>query len=157
MNCIICDSPDAPHRAPSLLSTQEKAAVAAYGRSFQDENGNPVYHTGHLKPELMELPARVCEAHKVLKAVAPWTPSEKFPENLVRFADPHDGRTWDLDGSPRWLAIVEPCCDGERRHWVWTLGDKDKTGKRPSGSEKTREAAQEEADQALRHQGWSAG
>jgi hypothetical protein len=29
---------------------------------------------------------------------------------MVRYPDPLDGRTWDLDGTPRWIAMVSTCC-----------------------------------------------
>jgi len=64
MNCIVCDTPDAPFQAPSFLTFTERLLVRAYYRSFRDDNGNPIYHTGHLRTDLMELPARVCKDHR---------------------------------------------------------------------------------------------
>lgn len=94
------------------------------------------------------------------KKLGPWTTD---PGGEVRFADPHDGRTWDLDGSPRWIAEVHSCCgaplkEPETLHFVWGLGDKDPghwpEGRRPGGSEKTREEAKAKADTALKERGW---
>lgn len=62
--CIVCGSPDAPFQAPSQLSPEDQKKVDAYYASFRDENGNPVFHTGHLLPELMELPLYACKEHK---------------------------------------------------------------------------------------------
>jgi len=64
VNCIICNAPNAQHQAPSLLTFQERETVRAYDRSFVGPNGETIYHTGHLKTELMELPGRVCDAHR---------------------------------------------------------------------------------------------
>lgn len=64
MNCIICGSPDAPHQAPSRLNLEDSLTVTGYYASFQDEKGNPAYHTGHLRIDLMELPGRVCDTHR---------------------------------------------------------------------------------------------
>jgi hypothetical protein len=38
------------------LSLKDQARVAAYDESFRAPDGSPIYHTGHLLPELMELP-----------------------------------------------------------------------------------------------------
>lgn len=64
MSCCVCGDPDAPHSAPSLLTPEQQAEVAAYHASFRDGDGNPVYHTGHLRPDLLELPRRLCAAHR---------------------------------------------------------------------------------------------
>lgn len=76
MNCIICGSPDAPHQAPSRLNLEDSLTVTGYYASFQDEKGNPAYHTGHLRTDLMELSARVCYEHigPILPQRAPETP-----------------------------------------------------------------------------------
>jgi ATP-grasp domain, R2K clade family 3 len=40
------------------LSLTDQARVKAHGESFQGPDGSPIYHTGHLLPELMELPGK---------------------------------------------------------------------------------------------------
>ena len=57
--CTICGNRPAPHRGKSLLTEEQKEEVNAYHASF---NGG--FHTGHLRPELMELPRLLCEKHK---------------------------------------------------------------------------------------------
>lgn len=81
--------------------------------------------------------------------LAPWVESRS--DVWERFADPHDGRTWSLDGSPRWLAQVCLCCrNSGHPHWVWTLSDKPYSG----GSEPTKELAFEAANEALKERGF---
>lgn len=86
------------------------------------------------------------------KQTGPWVESNG---GEVRYPDPLDGRTWSLDGTPRWLASVSPCCEGEALHFVWGLSDPDEGAiERPGGSEKTMEEAKQKADEALRERGW---
>jgi hypothetical protein len=92
-----------------------------------------------------------------MKKLGPWIIHERYdtgdgdpPE--IRFADPHDGRVWDLDQSPKWVVLLSGCCTGERRHYTWVLSDGVMRSR--SGSEKTREEAREKAHEALRRGGW---
>ena len=64
IKCTVCGQSPAPYSGKSLLTPEQKEEVKAYYASFQDENGNPIYHTGHLKTELMELPRHLCEVCK---------------------------------------------------------------------------------------------
>jgi len=77
-------------------------------------------------------------------------------KGFVRFFDPHDGRVWGLDGSPRWVVLICSCCAGEDQHFTWTVDPPDR-GTRPrlSGSEKTLEQAQAKADEACLAIGWT--
>lgn len=85
--------------------------------------------------------------------MTPWQPTEQG--DYRRFFNPHDGRTWSNDGSPRWVALVSPCCEGEAEHWTWSVQPRDKSeGEYQHGSEKTLEEAQAKADEACRSFGW---
>lgn len=64
INCSICGKSPAVYSGKSLLTSEQKEEVKEYYASFKDENGNAIYHTGHLKPELMELPRHLCESCK---------------------------------------------------------------------------------------------
>ena len=86
------------------------------------------------------------------KHLGPWTP---LKESEVRYLDPHDGRTWELDGSPRWIVSITPCCQGEARHFDWRLSDRGLDDKIIYGTEKTLEAAKAKADKTLREMGYS--
>jgi hypothetical protein len=87
------------------------------------------------------------------RRLGPWTP---LTNGLARFFDPHDGRTWSLDDTPRWVVLVEPCCKGDaccattRTHYVWMLSD----GDRAFGDEATLDAAKTRADEACVAEGW---
>lgn len=59
--CVVCGNSPAPFTGKSLLTPEQQEEVRAYYASFRDENGEPVWHTGHLKTELMELPRHLCE------------------------------------------------------------------------------------------------
>lgn len=65
IKCGICGNSPAPYMEKSSLTPEQHEEIKAYHASFRDENGNPFYHTGHLKPGLMELPRRhLCESCK---------------------------------------------------------------------------------------------
>jgi hypothetical protein len=61
-SCEICESQDAPHRAPSFLTAQQQAENAAWAASFRGPNGETIWHTGHC-PHL-NLPGYLCTKHK---------------------------------------------------------------------------------------------
>lgn len=71
----------------------------------------------------------------------------------VRFADPHDGRTWSLDGSPRWIVVLDSCCSGEQRHYIWSLSDR-QDGAISNGSRKVLDDARADANAACAAAGW---
>ncbi len=87
------------------------------------------------------------------KLLGPWQDSKEYPGSSIIFADPHDGRVWELDNQPMWIACVNSCCMG--KHWPWMLSDRGSDGNRPSGNEPTREEALTKANEALRQAGWT--
>jgi hypothetical protein len=60
MSCSVCGKNPAPFRAKSKLTAEQRAEIKAYYASFRDGE----YHTGHLRPELLELPVHLCAEHQ---------------------------------------------------------------------------------------------
>lgn len=99
--------------------------------------------------------------------LGPWVrafPSEFVSADsraLVRYPEPLDGRLWDLDGTPRWVAMVSVCCGGATgrpEHFDWTVDRSPSTEtERDIQGNTVRtsfEAAQQEADQYMRSLEW---
>jgi hypothetical protein len=73
----------------------------------------------------------------------------------VCYPDPPDGETWELNGLPKWVALVSPCCSGEDLHFVWHITPCYAYGKCLGGSAKTRDVALQQANEALVAAGWT--
>lgn len=82
--------------------------------------------------------------------LGPWHVPEEYAKDEdppeVRFKEPHDGRVWGLDGTPKWLAAIHPCCSGDKRHYTWMVTVEPET---VYGNAQTREAARAEVDTFL--------
>jgi len=68
---------------------------------------------------------------------------------------------WDLDGTPRWIAMVSPCCggaSGRPEHYDWTVDRSSQPEtKRDLKGNTVRtnfEDAMKEADAYMRSLGW---
>jgi hypothetical protein len=95
------------------------------------------------------------------KKLGPWTKpiaSEYTSggDGLVRYPDPLDGRTWDLDGTPRWTALVSSCCNGV--HYDWSVDRSEATEIKRDvkyGTVRTSfKDAMKEADEYMQSLGW---
>lgn len=104
----------------------------------------------------------------MIKKLGPWivpVPSEFIDANTtarVRYPNPLDGRTWDLDNTPRWIAMVASCCGPNEFepnrpfHYDWSVDCSD--GKKRDVKEDTIRTsfadAQAAADAYMQSLGW---
>ncbi len=87
-----------------------------------------------------------------MKTLGPWAKVQDGGVAEARWEYPPNT---DLGLSCLWVVIVEPCCEGANEHFVWLVGELDRSVGEASGSAKTLEDARQAADGACRALGWT--